>query len=462
MKFYILAFLGFLLLVNCGGGSASDATVMGVVKDTDGTVIAGVAATAVGTSSEASTTDADGYFKVINLPDNNHQVVAFSKAGYVSTYKVSRTQSGQNNFISVTMPAIDTTVTFASSVAKVATSNGSTISIPANAFITTSSGAAYSGNVTVHFTSLDPTTTAGFNSFPGEFIGVAADGTASPLISYGFAAITATGSSGEALNLASGKTVTLTIPIPATLLADAPATMPLWHFNETTGVWEAAGTGTKSGSNYTGTLTSFSHWSFEFPFTPAYVTGRVTDCLTDAPVKGAIFCLMATGYGICDVGIGDDGVFPNANVYYDAPWKGLPVEPNAPYTMWAEKDGLKSTVYHKTSGASNSVTALGDICVYSFAATTTYDCTFNGCDGSGTFDLTVLSSGSISGSGVNTTISESFKVNGKVLEDGAITFTATGIKGAVFEGTIDVADSTVTGTWINDEDGAGGFTCTKK
>jgi hypothetical protein len=428
---------------------------VGVVKDTGGTVVAGI-------SVGATTTDADGYFKVTGLAESNHNVLTFSKTGYVTVYRVTRTQADQNSFLSVTMPVVDTTVTFASSAAKTVTDSGSTLTIPANAFITTSSGAAYSGNVTVNFTSIDPTTAAGLGSFPGEFIGVASDGTASPLMSYGFAAITATGASGEALNLASGKTVTLTIPIPASMLAAAPSTMPLWHFNETTGVWEAAGTGTKSGSNYTGTMTSFSNWSFDFPFTPAYVTGRVTDCLTGAPVKGAFFCLMATGYGVCDIGIGDDGVFPDANVYYTTSWKGLPVEPNAPYTMWAEKDGLKSTVQSKTSGASNSVTALGDICVYPLATTTTYGCTLVGCDGDGTFDLTVLSDGSISGSGVNTTLHESFSVTGKVLEDGAIKFSTTSIKNSVFEGTIDMAASTVSGTWTNDEGGAGAFSGTKK
>ncbi|MEO5564213.1 MAG: hypothetical protein ABIR18_12280, partial [Chitinophagaceae bacterium] len=66
---------------------------------------------------------------------------------------------------------------------------------------------------------------------------------------------------GEKLQLASGSSATLTIPVPASIQSSAPATIPLWHVDEQTGIWKEEGSAIKNGSNYVGTVKHFSYWN---------------------------------------------------------------------------------------------------------------------------------------------------------------------------------------------------------
>src|SRR5690606_555839 len=46
----------------------------------------------------------------------------------------------------------------------------------------------------------------------------------------------------------------------------APATIPLWYFDETKGMWIEEGSATLQGNTYTGTVTHFSFWNWDIPF----------------------------------------------------------------------------------------------------------------------------------------------------------------------------------------------------
>src|SRR6185436_17239991 len=65
--------------------------------------------------------------------------------------------------------------------------------------------------------------------------------------------------SGNLLQIAPGKTVTMKLPAPA----NGPATIPLWHFNEKYGIWIKAGTATKSGDQYIAEVNHFSTWNLD-------------------------------------------------------------------------------------------------------------------------------------------------------------------------------------------------------
>lgn len=70
--------------------------------------------------------------------------------------------------------------------------------------------------------------------------------------SYGFVYATfrnATDLSME-LQLAEGKEAEITAPIPYTLQANAPDTMPLWYYDDETGNWMEEGFATKVGNSY--------------------------------------------------------------------------------------------------------------------------------------------------------------------------------------------------------------------
>jgi hypothetical protein len=49
------------------------------------------------------------------------------------------------------------------------------------------------------------------------------------------------------------------------MLTNAPATIPLWYFNDTLGIWKEEGTATKQGNNYVGSVSHFSFWNCDVP-----------------------------------------------------------------------------------------------------------------------------------------------------------------------------------------------------
>jgi Leucine-rich repeat (LRR) protein len=67
---------------------------------------------------------------------------------------------------------------------------------------------------------------------------------------------------GNRLEIANGKTVKMELPAPA----NAPATIPLWHFNEKYGIWIQQGNATKTGSNYVAEVNHFSIWNVDLEF----------------------------------------------------------------------------------------------------------------------------------------------------------------------------------------------------
>jgi hypothetical protein len=79
------------------------------------------------------------------------------------------------------------------------------------------------------------------------------------------AAVEMTGTGGEALQIVSGKKATLTMPIPASIMATAPATIPLWHFDEVKGLWIEEGSAVKTGNAYVGEVSHFSFWNVDVP-----------------------------------------------------------------------------------------------------------------------------------------------------------------------------------------------------
>jgi hypothetical protein len=107
------------------------------------------------------------------------------------------------------------------------------------------------------------------------------------LYSYGILRVVMTGAAGESLQLAPGQTSTLVVDIPESQLATAPATIPLWYFDETAGVWQEEGQATRQGDKYTGTVKHFTDWNCDAPSGVATLRGRLVDC-RNQPVGGSI------------------------------------------------------------------------------------------------------------------------------------------------------------------------------
>ncbi|MBD0258764.1 MAG: CS1-pili formation C-terminal domain-containing protein, partial [Cytophagales bacterium] len=265
-------------------------TVAGRVTDEDGKPLSNVRVTVHG---KQTVTSADGLFTLENISvPGNRCVITCKKDDYFEGIRAQIPTSGQVTRTQIVLMRSATTHTFQAASGSTATlDNGSAVQIPATSLVT-ASGGAYSGQVNMVVRYQDPsapdfsTTVAG-----GDMLAQRTDQSTSILYSYGILRVKMTGSNGEALQMAPGKTASLTIAIPAAQLATAPATIPLWFFDEATGVWIEEGSAAKQGNQYVGTVKHFTDWNADDPKDRATIIGRLADC----DGQGTIFAPIEIG-----------------------------------------------------------------------------------------------------------------------------------------------------------------------
>jgi len=213
------------------------------------------------------TTDKYGYFEARNTEVvQNAAVVTVSKTGYFKAVKTYNAVAGKVPFFRIKLINKPVAGTInGSSGGTVTLSNNFSISIPANAVVNATTNATYSGTVNVAAYWIDPTSTDLPRIMPGDLRGLNTDGNLQLLTTYGMTAVELTGTGGELLQIASGKKASLSSPIPSSMLTTAPATIPLWYFDETKGLWKQEGSAVKSGSNYIGDVSHFSFWNYDVP-----------------------------------------------------------------------------------------------------------------------------------------------------------------------------------------------------
>jgi hypothetical protein len=249
---------------NPTGGVVNDATqvtasVSGIVLDETNAPIANAVVTS-GTATTTTNTNGMFIFQNISFSKENGNVTVV-KAGYFKGIRSFKTTEGKNHMVRIQLMQRTLSGTVNAAAGGTITSNGgATIIFPANAFVT-STGAAYTGTVTVYSRWIDPTAANLPFVIPGDLRGVSTTGVENILETYGMVGAELADASGNVLKIATGKTATVSFPIPASLSATAPASIVLWHFDDATARWKENGTATKSGSTYTAQVDKFSFWN---------------------------------------------------------------------------------------------------------------------------------------------------------------------------------------------------------
>ena len=255
---------------------AETTTVAGKVTDRNGEPVAGAF---INTNGKTGSTDANGLFIIANVSSPERCYVSASKSGYFngSTSAIAR----KNGFTQVAIRLVDDAPDFqinAASAQNVSLSDGSELGFTANS-IASSSGGLYSGTVNVAVEHLSPDDVDFAFVAPGtDFRGISTTGAERQLYSYGMMMVKLTDDSGNELQIAAGNSAVVTMVVPSSELANAPGTIPLWHFNETSGLWEEEGSATLQGDKYVGTVTHFSTWNCDYPTGRSVLRGRVLDC----------------------------------------------------------------------------------------------------------------------------------------------------------------------------------------
>ena len=224
------------------------AAVSGVVYSF-GSPMSGVKVTA-GTASV--TTGFNGMFVFEQVSGN---VIKFEKEGYAT---ITRTITGDNATMNVTMTGVQTQTFSASAGANLNMWYGTQnmkVELPTS--YTDNNGNAYTGNVTAKAAYLNPASSDFADAMPGDLTAIRTDQSEAALVSYGMISVELTGDNGEKLQ--PGAPATLTFPVDPTKMKVAPNdgdVMPLWSFNEETGLWEEEGLATYNASlqAYVGTV----------------------------------------------------------------------------------------------------------------------------------------------------------------------------------------------------------------
>ncbi len=283
-------------------------------------------------------TNDQGYFSLSDVVPGTGKVASFIKSGYAPTFKTFTALPADTTFFNTTMAAMTAYPVSGAAGGTVVEPGGANLTFPPNGLVGPG-GTPFTGTANVSVSTMLPANPDFIPCFPGEFTGVQ-NGTETGLISYGYLTVKLTDATGQPLNLASGKTANVTIPIDS---ANDPgtATIPFWYLNESTGKWDYGGLATRSADNrfYQLIATHFSSINLDQTINEAAgFTKHVTVVNSNGdPVNGATVTIRQAGLersGTTDA-VGYCKIFR--------------IKPGTTFTVWAQKGTVKSAVRTETA-----------------------------------------------------------------------------------------------------------------
>ena len=235
----------------------------------------GISGAKVSIGSGASVvTDTNGsYIAYVDNP-GNRVIVNVSGNGYAPTSKivsVSATARSRTTLdvdilpVAFTDNNLDPTENFS----VVVPNSVASVDIGAGTLVK-SNGSLPTGRISGSLTPIDPAIDIAL--MPGEM----KDNNGNPIASYGAMTIEFTDSTGSKLNLASGQTSRIKIPV-SNKGGSLPQTIPLYYFDDSNGNWVSEGSATLSSDEtfYEGTVGHFSTWNADYLYTSINIHGCV-------------------------------------------------------------------------------------------------------------------------------------------------------------------------------------------
>jgi hypothetical protein len=289
--------------VDNGEAATVDATVQGVILDENDDPVEDAQ---VKVGSKNALTDADGFFRILHAPLNNRDaLVTVEKTSYFKAYRTFAATSGANQVTIKLLKKVVAGWVNSTAGGEVVMTNGTKISLPANAVVNASNGSAYSGIVNVIATYIDPSSPDILQTVPGSFMANDKNNQRVILSSFGMVAVELVSNSAEKLQIKSGYTATLKMVIPAASQSSAPNTIALWYVDEQSGIWKEEGTATKQGNFYVGDVKHFSFWNCDAPMEAFYLSMQLRTP-SDIPIVNGWVRIRTTttpsiqAYGVTD------------------------------------------------------------------------------------------------------------------------------------------------------------------
>lgn len=237
--------------------------------------------------------------------DGNGALLRVEKSGYFTAYRFAYPQLGAVDNVVVRLLPAPFISEFEASEIGLVDLPGASVVIPAGAI--GKNGVPYNDGVQVQAVWLDPTKEETFQTMPGDLRGIE-DGAVKILQTFGMLGVELRGLDGSALQLLPGKTATISMSVPDALLPKAPATIPLWHFDEADGYWKKEGEATLKNGRYEGTVGHFSFWNCDLSVPLAFLEGRVVSASKN-PLFGTTVHVTTPNYGSVWTALNGDGGF---------------------------------------------------------------------------------------------------------------------------------------------------------
>lgn len=271
------------------------ADIIGKVVDQDGNAIVDAS---IGFSDLLVLTDVNGLFRWegLNIGANSGAFLDVYAEGYFQSGYRIYAGGTYDRTIEITLIQKEISGYVNGSAGdKITLEGGLEIDFPANAF--TADGGDYNGLVTVHAYHLDPSEEGYLDRAPGDLSGTDETGTNYILESFGMLAVEMETADGQYVQLREGVEATITVPVDNSLLSDAPATIPLWHFDDVQHKWLKEGEAELINGSYVGTVSHFSWWNCDDFEEAATLCLQIFDGRYQGSLEGLIVELTSASVG---------------------------------------------------------------------------------------------------------------------------------------------------------------------
>ena len=267
--------------------------------------------------NKSTFTDEHGVFWIKNAQVRERLAnVRVEKKGYFIGSRTFRPINNRNAYVQVKLLKQQLAGVFGSSAGgEIELDSKVSIGFPADGVVT-SDGQPYTGDVHVAISYIDPTAPDLDQRMPGNLLGFREGVGEMTLATFGMVAVELTGDQEQELQLAAGLPATLSISIPASLLGNAPDVIPLWHFDESLGIWVEEGEAVLENGRYVGKVAHFSFWNCDVPYSLVHMEGSVfLDSLAN-PFEGALIRITVlsnsfSGFGYSDAEGAFEGDIPS-------------------------------------------------------------------------------------------------------------------------------------------------------
>lgn len=220
----------------------------------------------VSIGSSTTYTNALGQFIINNVSvDSDRAYVKVEKAGYFLGSRALNPEAGLIHSVKIKLITKSSIGIFNSNTGGTLSTSNASLTFEAGD-ISLSNGSAYSGNVNVYASYLDPMASDLSEIMPGDLQAKDDNNSLVILETYGMVVVELEGDNGESLNVAPGQTVELIMTVAQPQLSNAPSTIPLWYFDEVNGNWIQEGNASLQGSTYVGEVAHFSYWNCDDPY----------------------------------------------------------------------------------------------------------------------------------------------------------------------------------------------------